>query len=129
VAFDFKIFYHPGSQNSKLYTWSQCLKYCPNKREIEDQLITTILSKKHFGKNIIEEKELIVTWKLPCISWIRWNIQLLGRVRAEGDKDEVYREELKKLREIYQEKKHDILLQEDGVIDESIIFENITPSY
>jgi hypothetical protein len=77
----------------------------PDKGHTEYQPIITALSKKHFETNIIEEQEVIATPKLHSKSWIQWDIQSLDRVRLDGKQDEVYIEELKKLRKIYEEKK------------------------
>jgi hypothetical protein len=49
ASMDFKIFYRKEMSNGKPDALSRCLEYCPEKGGGRDQLIQTILNKKHFG--------------------------------------------------------------------------------
>jgi hypothetical protein len=67
-----------------------------------------ILSDKHVERVNKEAREGIATSKLQSQSWTKWDLKLLGRVRADDKKDGVYREEWKKLKENNAEMKQDI---------------------
>jgi len=49
AGIDFRIYYRPGTQNGKPDALSRRPEYCPGKRGIENQPISTILKEKHFG--------------------------------------------------------------------------------
>jgi hypothetical protein len=76
AAYGFKIVYRPGSQNGKLDALSACPENCPEKGGSEDQVITTILSEKHFSLNKEQAKELISASKLSK-RWVNWNPEFL----------------------------------------------------
>jgi len=89
VSIDFKIFYRPGTQNSKPNALSRRSEYRPEKGGVENQPITTVL-----GKNYLEERlsHLFIgsSARLALLPVRKWSKEFLEKVRSEGNKDEVY---------------------------------------
>jgi hypothetical protein len=114
AAYDFKIVYHPGSQNGKPVALSWRSEYHPEKAGSEDQPISTILSPNNFLQNNKEETELISASKLSK-RWIKWSTEFVEKLTSEGEKDEEYKKEFNHLLE-NEEQEQNILHQEEGIL-------------
>jgi hypothetical protein len=101
---DFKICYHPASQNGKLEILSSRSESHPRTRGSEEPPIQIVLHEKHFGKQIksldtktdyTEEQVVIAAMKLPFRRWVNWDKNFLEEVKEEVLKDVDYTETMK----------------------------------
>jgi len=89
AGIDFKIYYRPGAQNGKPDALSRRPEYRPEKGGIENQPITTVLGKKHFGKG--EGHSLVcAAARMSSLPTRKWSEEFVENVRREGEKDEAY---------------------------------------
>jgi len=86
---DFKIYYHPETQNRKPDTLSRRSEYRPGKGGVENQLVTTVLGKNHFEERLTRSF-ICSSARLASLPERRWTEEFLASVREEGKKDEAY---------------------------------------
>jgi len=86
---NFKIYYRPGAQKGKPDALSRRPEYRPEKGGIENQPITTVLGKKHFGGR--EGHSLVcAAARITSLPTRNWSEEFAADVRKEGVKDEAY---------------------------------------
>jgi len=102
AGIDFRIYYRPGSQNGKPDALSRRSEYRPEKGGVENQPITTVLGKKHFG-NAGNHADTKAPWR-DAISFIcssarlsslparRWNPAFLEEIGKLAKEDPQYQE-------------------------------------
>jgi len=93
AGIDFRIYYHPGTQNGKPDTLSRCSEYRPEKGGVENQPITTVLRKDHFTEPNRHGRTFICSSvQLASLPTRKWNTQFMEEVRNEGKKDPAYQQ-------------------------------------
>jgi len=88
---DFRIYYRPGTQNGKPDTFSRRSEYRPEKGEVENQPITTVLGKNNFEDRLTRSFVCSSAW-LSSLLERKWTEEFLAEVREEGKKDEAYKQ-------------------------------------
>jgi len=89
AGIDFKIYYHPGTQNGKPDALSRRPEYRPEKGGVENQPVTTVLGKNHFEERLTRSF-ICSSARLASLPERKWTEEFLTRVREEGKKDEAY---------------------------------------
>jgi len=96
AGIDFRIYYRPGTQNSKPNALSRHTEYCPEKGGIENQLIMTVLQEKHLDKESLNERRsttfICSSARITSLPTRKWNEGFLKKVQKEGRKDASYQE-------------------------------------
>lgn len=93
---DFRIYYRPGAQNGQTDALSRRSEYCPEKRGVENQPITTVLQEKHLDKESLNERRShSFICSSPCLTSLptrKWSEGFLKKVKEKGGEDAAYRE-------------------------------------
>jgi len=88
AGINFKIYYRPGTQNSKPDALSRHSDYRPEKGGVENQPVMTVLKSNHFER--MEQSLICSSAQLAALPKKRWAEEFLAEVREEGKKDEAY---------------------------------------
>jgi len=89
AGIDFKIYYRPGTQNGNPDALSRRSEYRPEKGGIENQPITTVLGKNHFGEKL-GHSLVCSSARMLSLPTRKWSEEFAADVRKEGEKDEAY---------------------------------------
>jgi len=102
AGIDFRIYYRPGSQNGKPDAFSRRSEYRPEKGEVENQPITTVLGKKHFENvgNHADTKAprrdaisfVCSSARLSSLPARKWNLAFLEEIGKLVKEDPQYQE-------------------------------------
>jgi hypothetical protein len=120
AGINFKLYYGPRWQNGKHDILSPHLELRPSKEECENHPFLTVLYKKNFEQNIIDdltENNLqnltIEISRLKEKKWLKYDLEFLKDVKIEGLKDKDYLDAFKSLKE---GDSNEMLHEEDGML-------------
>jgi len=95
---DFRIYYHPGTQNGKPNALSRHSEYRPEKGGVENQPITTVLRKNHFAEPNRRGRTFICSSaRLASLSTKKWDEGFMEEIREKGRKDVAYEQAWKEV--------------------------------
>jgi len=90
AGIDFKIYYHPGTQNSKPDALSRRSEYRPEEGGVENQPISTVLKKDQFEERLTIRSFVVSAARLLSLPERRWNPNFVKEVRRAAAEDLVY---------------------------------------
>ena len=93
AGIDFRIYYRPGTKNTKPDLLSRRSEYRPEKGGSENQPITMVLHQNHFANAVTRENLTFIcsSARLASLPTTKWNEEFKKLVKEEGKKDEEYR--------------------------------------
>jgi len=113
AGIDFRIYYHPGSQNGKPDALSRRTEYRPEKGGIENQPITTVLQKNHVADR--QGHSLICSSaRLASLPAKKWRKEFVQRIQETGEEDPAYRQAWK----VVEEEQEEAALSENQLLDQ-----------
>jgi len=96
AGIDFRIYYRPGTKNRKPDALSRRSEYRPEKGEVENQPITTVLGKNHF-EEWLSRTFICSSARMALLLERKWWDEFLAKVKEEGKKDEAYAQAMKEV--------------------------------
>jgi len=98
AGIDFRIYYHPGTQNRKPNALSRRTEYRPEKRGVENQPITTVLRKNHFTEPNRQGLTFICSSaRLASLPMKIWDKGFMEEISEKGQKDAAYQQASKEV--------------------------------